>query len=800
MDRSLCTTVAVIASRRVALVLTVAVTVCVLVGADALSQGTGGRTKSADESARRDDLLYRVARYAVREDFEGGLALLEKAGNGRTWKGLNALLNEAASAPKVILKSFVAQSGETVVVGIAGKPRKVKIYGVFGGKIAVGRMVNGRLKRASASLFHLNDDECSKRLAGVSPEARALFLGAMAVRKRRFDDARAHYAKVEGLSGQLSKAVRELEETLSVESPEPSERDRVSDSPPADREGSAPGTSPVFDGDLGELERVLFDSNALAHGSEVAREFAVMSVVNGKVASGQAVLAKFIKQYFAANAEKVIYKSNEREAITAACDAWLVLHHCFSEQTFQDPEITRWLLRDNQRLQLVAEATSEGVVWPRAATIIETLYRHDPDTRDRYFELILAFAVVWDTQRPPLHHQARGQLLPYEPDLPARYDHCRRLYEGKGGVPYSGLNWNTLTFVVDTPVPVSELKWATENVRGSARSWGGKFKDIEYDHDRLESGRFNWPAGPYTLAAIEQRGGICVDQAYYATITARAWGIPAMQFTGLGKRGPHAWFGHMTNQQEWETDAGRYEYDAYTVGRTMDPRTNTVMTDHQAAFACDPVFRSRDYFEACRFCRIADICNRFEIDASVPVFADKARRRVAIYPRPWDVMEKFFLRTGRTQDLLGLLDDRLKTFQRYPDERCAVVLRKAALLKDMRRTDEADDLLADTQRFLGRRRYDLAEKIFTARLQNLNKPHHLQHKMELLEDFLKDNKDEGAKLIVFARDYIRVAQDLGKSSDSARFMDRLLKRLDADFGTMEQFRQLADLAERNEEP
>ena len=62
---------------------------------------------------------------------------------------------------------------------------------------------------------------------------------------------------------------------------------------------------------------------------------------------------------------------------------------------------------------------------------------------------------------------------------------------------------------------------------GSGRSWGNKYGAIKYDTPRLAVNEFSWPGynGFYTLENIEEHGGICVDQAYFAVMTGRANGV-----------------------------------------------------------------------------------------------------------------------------------------------------------------------------------------------------------------------------------------------------------------------------------
>lgn len=709
------------------------------------------------------------------------------------------LLQSAAKCFEELLNSFRAQMGDMIRVGIAGKARRVKIVGINNGQLIVATPVNGALKNKLVPLQYLDPQECRDRLVNVPRSAQNLYLGVLALERKDLKAAGRLWAETDSLADDLTSLVSNLESRAPAGSarsaPSPSEPTKTqTDSPHSDQDQDQ-----LMDGKPGQLEKLLFASQARAHDCGIARELAVASIIEGKVDDAKVALGTFVKKYFDFVGDKALYKTSEIEAISSVCDAWLVLSNCFAKQTIgMKPKTVKWLLADNHRLRLVAEATRKGVVWPRAAEIIEELYQHAPDSRDEYFELILAFAVVWDTPRPRLHHQTGGHELSYEPNLPERYDYFSKLYTtGNSKIPYERLAWWTLTFVVDTPVPISELKWARKNVRGSLYSWGDKFSDIEYAQDRLDAGLHDWANGPYTLAAIEDRGGICVDQAYYGAMTARALGIPAVQFSGRGKRGYHAWFGYMTNEQNWELEAGRYEYDEYTVGRTRAPRTNAKMTDHEAAFACDPVFQSREYYEACRYSRIAEICNKFQLDKSLPVFIEKTLRRVELDLKAWELKEAYIRRTGDDDDLLRMFDRRLETFRRYHDHLCDVMLRKAEVLQESGREKEAQELLANAQRRFARQRFDLAEKVFTQRLKLYQKSDDTSAEMKLLEEYLEDNDEQGSKLLPYVKKYIDVAQNAGQSKACVRFLKRFVRRVDTDAATRQKFRQLQLKAEKN---
>ena len=75
------------------------------------------------------------------------------------------------------------------------------------------------------------------------------------------------------------------------------------------------------------------------------------------------------------------------------------------------------------------------------------------------------------------------------------------------------------------------------------------YKRQQYDNGRISdaSSVYSWPYPSYLLADILKKGGICIDQAYYAETIGKGRGIPTIGFTGYGMDGAHAWFGYLSN-------------------------------------------------------------------------------------------------------------------------------------------------------------------------------------------------------------------------------------------------------------
>lgn len=238
----------------------------------------------------------------------------------------------------------------------------------------------------------------------------------------------------------------------------------------------------------------------------------------------------------------------------------------------------------------------------KAVEILCSLYVHDPRGVRNYPELAVALAVV-DDQPPPQdwpHSQiAAGLRLSDRPTPEQLFDFFIQSKEQKKLLLNpSELSVDQLKFLVDTPAPISELIWAQKNVHLQRNQFDQAFALVPYDARRIPERQFVWRNGPYTLANIFSKGGLCVDQAYFASVAGQAFGLPTIFFVGLGRDGGHAWFGYLKSEDEWELDCGRYREQNYPVGQALDPQTWNAITDTELEFFSQKTDRRRNYLLA----------------------------------------------------------------------------------------------------------------------------------------------------------------------------------------------------------
>lgn len=225
---------------------------------------------------------------------------------------------------------------------------------------------------------------------------------------------------------------------------------------------------------------------------------------------------------------------------------------------------------------------------PQVLAILQQIYAQEPALFADYQNLALAIAVVYDVPPPPLwpHGQVDARVLPRRLPPPAqafaywaRLDRTNLTLQRLRRLPAGELK-----FLVDVVAPFSELDWARQNVPPELADLAKAYDLVKYRKDRITLNQYSWPGPDYRLAGILQQGGICVDQAYFASTVGKAKGIPTIMFRGAGLDGRHAWFGYLDAGERWHLDCGRFADQKFVVGLAYDPQTWGDLNDHELLF------------------------------------------------------------------------------------------------------------------------------------------------------------------------------------------------------------------------
>jgi hypothetical protein len=225
---------------------------------------------------------------------------------------------------------------------------------------------------------------------------------------------------------------------------------------------------------------------------------------------------------------------------------------------------------------MVEKMEPEDVRTAALGILLRLEQTHAADLHE-YAALGVAYALVFDAPFPEdwPHSQVPHQAVPLgDVDPVARFDYyvvANRAHQLD--LDLSQQSFENLKFLVDSKLSFSELAWGRTDT-SSYSHFADAFFAVTYNTWRVDGNDvFVWDRPTYRLQDIKGEGGICIDQAYYASEVGKARGIPTMILTGLGDEGAHAWFGYLDRSGAWELDCGRYEQQNYAKGYTQDPQT-----------------------------------------------------------------------------------------------------------------------------------------------------------------------------------------------------------------------------------
>ena len=457
----------------------------------------------------------------------------------------------------------------------------------------------------------------------------------------------------------------------------------------------------------------------------------------------------------------------------------------------QHRTIIAWILKTKGALNKFTTTLKKEDKIEKVFSILEALRQSDPKNFEAYFNLALAVAVVWDVTPAKIHGQMGRNTLKYSSSSQVIYSYFKALYlSKKAKIKYEKLRINELIFVVNTPVPISELKWAKKNVRGSAKSWRKKYAEIEYDTPRLAANELSWPSynEDYTLENIEKHGGICVDQAYFATMSGRANGIPTLFFSGKGRNGGHAWFGYYIPGTNWVTDVGKYSTNNFAIGHTTNPQTNRRISDHELDFLTNRKFSRASYQRATVFITASRLLTKSEAPKLALRFAKMTRKGAPLYDESWDYLEKELLAKRNQAAITKFYITKLRVFKDYKDIHTVTERKYAAYLSTIGKGKKADRIFKDQINELGSERTDLAKTALLSKFNALKKTKKVEEATKLLEDFIKDNIAESALVFSIMNQYLNYGSEAHFEKKACKFIKKIYSKMARtvdDFAVME---------------
>jgi hypothetical protein len=303
-----------------------------------------------------------------------------------------------------------------------------------------------------------------------------------------------------------------------------------------------------------------------------------------------------------------------------------------------------------------------------------------------YAALGVAFCLVFDRPFPRNwpHSQVPQSAVPIgDVDVVQRFNfYVQSNRDHKLDLDPTQLTFEKLKYLVDSEVSLSELEYAQKD-RISFSHFEDAFFAITYNQTRTSTGNiaFMWDQPTYTLDDIKKNGGICVDQAYYATILGKGRGIPTIFFHGQGSGGGHAWFGYLSSSGKWELDCGRYESQNYPKGYAVDPQTwqpidDTILTNFFKNGDANPNFHPAETAIAW--------AQQQDQPASIKQVLDEARAVMPELSKTWLIESRFLDYTHASdEDKKAFYESWINQFNSFADMKVNGQQRLLAVLKKM---------------------------------------------------------------------------------------------------------------------
>lgn len=362
-------------------------------------------------------------------------------------------------------------------------------------------------------------------------------------------------------------------------------------------------------------------------------------------------------------------------SMTPECQAWMIRHSAFTAEFFSVLQPVDYV--------------------PEVLKILSDLHHHDPQGFEKYAHLALAIAVVYDVSPPSdwPHAQVSTKLLPRKWAEPIMVFDWIRSRVGSGVMSRKLLEYRAdeLKHLVDIAAPLAELEWSARSVNLPGDRLEEAYDRVRYREDRSSKKQAIWSESDYALPTILTTGGICVDQAYFATQVGKGRGVPTLYFRGAGNEGRHAWFGFLDPQRGWQLNAGRYAEQRFVTGLARDPQTWGELSDHELNFLVER-FRSSPAFQESRVLveLAADFLATGE-PGSAQILARRAVNRERRNAAGWETLlaAEVALKKG-AKAVEATLREAMLAFGRYPDLEVHYSRRFSQSLRDRGETSAAD--------------------------------------------------------------------------------------------------------------
>ncbi len=333
-----------------------------------------------------------------------------------------------------------------------------------------------------------------------------------------------------------------------------------------------------------------------------------------------------------------------------------------------------WLVNQPKLLGTLMSAVDKTDPPASVLDLLTRLHADSGDALANFPDLTTALIVVWDK---PLDAQI-GERSPDDSRVVPLF-HYFSTAQGQRFSPAT-LPWQLAVYVVNLQISAPEIAWARNRYARNMQLAGAYF-DVPYDTSAyLNGGKKKIDNYPFTLQNLSTIGGVCIEQAYYATQVAKTLGDPACICEGQGTGVAHAWVGILTTangQARWDFSTGRYQEDQFWFADIRDPQTHAKLTDADVGLLAELQNSSPDQrLESSLLMRLADLVP----ETQLPDFYITAIQLSAGNRPAWEALADL----GALGKLSKTQTDNVATVvQRnaarpYPDFACAILMKMAS--------------------------------------------------------------------------------------------------------------------------
>lgn len=471
-------------------------------------------------------------------------------------------------------------------------------------------------------------------------------------------------------------------------------------------------------------------------------------------------------------------KSEIDAAWLPAFQAWISKHH---------PEKKQELFTSlNPKLDKVENALR----------VVNRLIKTDHKKSLKFWNLIIALAVTWDQPNNVYYYTAHADRS--GGNLPEELANCSDNFkffidnETALGADWKSLPWEFLIFAVDHKTPVAEREWAIENFVDKRETIGECYSDVPYDFEMLKTKRrrTKLKGKQYTLPNVLSLGGVCAQQADFASRVGKSVGVPSAFVWGESTYGEmHSWVMWIQlarvaeNQVSFSLKShGRVAGDKYYVGILKEPRFGKRISDRQLELALNNVAASPQMNR-----HVERLVDSYELLAHERSFSSMERisfleKILKLGPRnrrTWiqvaKVMEDSKFQTENVSALNQVVDKFMRTFSKEPDFTWMIFEKLIRFEVDLSKKEQWYRKLTNLYQQNGRPDLECNAKIAVSKLQiesgkkedaieglavaimdRADDARLMPTMLNQLETICSDNKELKAKLVVFYKKFLPI--------------------------------------------